>query len=168
MRISYDEVSGAFTIYLRDGEPDHSEDFSEKGDVYVDVDAEGNVLSLEVLGFEDLRAALLERGGELEIPDRLEVPTDPTPPYHSTRRPDATSLREAISSLPPKQQEVLYLLYNEGLTRGEAAERLGISLAAVHRRNRNATKSLRTILRQRGRGEEDERSLEAALASLGP
>jgi uncharacterized protein YuzE len=41
VRISYGKESGAFTIYLREGEPDHAEDFSREADVYVDVDAEG-------------------------------------------------------------------------------------------------------------------------------
>ena len=41
MRISYDKESGAFTIYLREGKPDHAEDFSKEADVDVDVEAEG-------------------------------------------------------------------------------------------------------------------------------
>jgi hypothetical protein len=69
VRISYDKESGAFTIYLREGKPDHAEDFSKKADVYVD--AEGWVLSIEALSFEDLRMALEERGGNLEIPERI-------------------------------------------------------------------------------------------------
>ena len=48
MRISYDRGPGAFTIYLREGKPDHA-DFSKEADVYVDVDAEGRVLSIEAL-----------------------------------------------------------------------------------------------------------------------
>ncbi len=71
VRISYDKESGAFTIYLREGKPDHAEDISNKADVYVDVDAEGRVLSIEALSFEDLRMALEERGGNLEIPERI-------------------------------------------------------------------------------------------------
>ena len=67
MRISYDKESGAFTIYLREGKPDHAEDFSKEADVYVD--AEGRVMSIEALSFEDLRMALEERGGSLEIPE---------------------------------------------------------------------------------------------------
>ncbi len=71
VRISYDKESGAFTIYLREGKPDHAEDFSKEADVYVDVDAEGWVLSVEALSFEDLRMALEECGGNLEIPERI-------------------------------------------------------------------------------------------------
>lgn len=71
VRISYDKESGAFTIYLREGKPDHAEDFSKEADVYVDVDAEGRVLSIEALSFEDLRIALEECGRNLEIPERI-------------------------------------------------------------------------------------------------
>lgn len=72
MRISYDKESGAFTIYLREGKPDHAEDFSKEADVYIDVDAEGRVLSIEALSFEDLRITLEECGGNLEIPEWLD------------------------------------------------------------------------------------------------
>lgn len=71
MRISYDKESGAFTIYLREGKPDHAEDFSKEADVCVDVDTEGRVLSIEALSFEDLRMALEECGGSLEILERI-------------------------------------------------------------------------------------------------
>ena len=73
MRISHDKVSGALYIKLREGKYDHTEDFSEKADVYLDVDAEGDVLGLEALSFEDLAEAIEERGGKLELPERLAV-----------------------------------------------------------------------------------------------
>jgi uncharacterized protein YuzE len=72
VRIDHDKVSGALYIKLRDGEYDHTEDFSEKADVYLAVDADGNVLGLEVLSFEDLAQAIEERGGKLEVPERVE------------------------------------------------------------------------------------------------
>jgi uncharacterized protein YuzE len=82
VRISYDKESGAFTIYLREGQPDHAEDFSREADVYVDVDAEGRVLSLEALSFEDLRIALEECDGNLEIPERLsQAPSGKPEPF---------------------------------------------------------------------------------------
>jgi uncharacterized protein YuzE len=71
VRISYDKESGAFTIYVREGKPDHAEDLAKEADVYVDVDAEGRVLSIEALSFEDLRMALEECGGNLEIPEQI-------------------------------------------------------------------------------------------------
>jgi uncharacterized protein YegP (UPF0339 family)/uncharacterized protein YuzE len=72
MRIDHDKVSGALYIKLREGEYDHTEDFSERADVYLDVDAEGNVLGLEALSFEDLAQAIAERGGKLDVPDRID------------------------------------------------------------------------------------------------
>jgi uncharacterized protein YuzE len=71
MRINHDKVSGALYIKLREGEYDHTEDFSEGADVYLDVDAEGNVLGLEALSFEDLAQAIEERGGKLEVPEQV-------------------------------------------------------------------------------------------------
>ncbi len=79
MRISHDKVSGALYIKLREGEYDHTEDFSEKADVYLDVDAEGDVLGLEALSFEDLAQAIDERGGKLELPERLVVSSEEKP-----------------------------------------------------------------------------------------
>lgn len=75
MRISHDKESGALYIKLREGRYDHTEDFSEKADVYVDVDAEGNVLGLEALSFDDLAMAVEERGGKLDVPDKLAAHT---------------------------------------------------------------------------------------------
>ncbi|MBA2692562.1 MAG: DUF2283 domain-containing protein [Rubrobacter sp.] len=73
MKIRHDAESGAIYIKLREGRPDHTEDFSEKADVYVDVDPEGYVVGLEALSFGDLAQAIEEHGGELDIPDRLEI-----------------------------------------------------------------------------------------------
>lgn len=73
MRIDYDKVSGALYIKIREGQPDHTEDFSEKADVYLDVDAEGNMLGLEALSRRFGRAAE-ESGGKLEVPEKLSSP----------------------------------------------------------------------------------------------
>jgi uncharacterized protein YuzE len=71
VKISHDKVSGALYFKLREGEYDHTEDYSEKADVYLDVDANGNVLGLEALSFEDLAEAIEESDGELGVPDRV-------------------------------------------------------------------------------------------------
>ena len=71
MKIEYDKESGALYFRLREGMPDHAEDFSEKADVYAHVDSEGNVLGLEALSLEDLIQVLEEREGKLEVPQRL-------------------------------------------------------------------------------------------------
>ncbi|MDP8953292.1 MAG: DUF2283 domain-containing protein [Actinomycetota bacterium] len=70
MNITHDKESGALYIRLRDGSYSHTEDFSEGADVYLDVDADGTVLGLEALSFEDLAQAIEERGGRLDVPDR--------------------------------------------------------------------------------------------------
>jgi uncharacterized protein YuzE len=72
LRIRHDKQSGTLYIKLREGQYDPTEDFSERADVYLDVDADGNVLGLEALSFENLAIAVEERGGELEL---LEPPT---------------------------------------------------------------------------------------------
>ena len=74
MRIDYDKVSGALYIKIREGTYSHSEDFSEKADVYLDVDAEGNVLGLEALSFDDLAQVAEERGGKLDVPEKIGSP----------------------------------------------------------------------------------------------
>lgn len=70
--ITHDKESGALYVKLRDGQYDHTEDFSKKADVYLDVDTEGNVLGFEALSFEDLAQAIEERDGKLDVPERLE------------------------------------------------------------------------------------------------
>lgn len=96
MRIDHDKVSGALYIKIRNGEYDHTEDFSERADVYVDVDAAGNVLGLEALSFEDLAEAIEEHGGALELPDRLSgdeepgIAVDPDSEVEISRGPSET------------------------------------------------------------------------------
>ena len=72
MGISHDKESEALYFKLRDGEYDHTEDFSEGADVYLDVVQHGNVLGLEALSFEDWAQAIEERSGNLDVPERLE------------------------------------------------------------------------------------------------
>jgi uncharacterized protein YuzE len=74
LKIDYDKVSGALYISIREGEYSHTEDFSEKADVYLDVDSEGNVLGLEALSFEDLKQAVEERGGKIDVPEKIVSP----------------------------------------------------------------------------------------------
>lgn len=135
MRISHDKASGALYLELREGEYDHTEDFSEGADVYLDVDAEGAVLGLEALSFEDLAQAIDEHGGQLEVPDRLGTSDE--------READANlNPTEIMSTLTPRDREVLQLLA-EGLTNREIAERLALSRSTVR-------VSLRSVMRAIG------------------
>jgi RNA polymerase sigma factor (sigma-70 family) len=57
-------------------------------------------------------------------------------------------LHEAIQRLTHKQQTVLYLLYVQQLTEGEAAERLGVSQQAINKVKQAALAVLREQLGQ--------------------
>lgn len=70
MQSSYDRESGILYLRIREGNPERTEEFSRTAEVYVDVDAEGNVLGLEALSFEDLGRACEERGGKLDVPEK--------------------------------------------------------------------------------------------------
>jgi RNA polymerase sigma factor (sigma-70 family) len=158
VRIDHDKVSGALYIKLRDGKYDHTEDFSQRADVYLDVDAEGNVLGLEALSFEDLAQAIEERGGKLEVPDRFGRPAEGG--Y------DLDELRDAISSLEPRQQEALRLVCFEGLDTSEVAARLGVSYMTARRLHRTALQNLGRVLAERELGMVNDASLEALLFTL--
>ena len=70
MKIKFDKESGAFYITIRDGEYSETLDLVDPGfGAYVDIDAEGNVLGLEFLSFEEF-AEITAEG--LEIPERIE------------------------------------------------------------------------------------------------
>lgn len=134
MRISHDKVSGALYVELREGEYDHTEDFSEGADVYLDVDAEGTVLGLEALSFEDLAQAIDEHGGQLEVPDRLRTSNE--------SEADANlNPTEIMAALTPRDREVLQLLA-EGLTNREIAERLALSQSTVRVSLRSVNRAL--------------------------
>jgi DNA-binding NarL/FixJ family response regulator len=134
VRISHDKVSGALYVELREGEYDHTEDFSDGADVYLDVDAKGTVLGLEALSFEDLAQAIDEHGGQLEVPDRLGTSDE--------SEADANlSSTEIMAALTPRDREVLQLLA-EGLTDREIAERLILSLSIVRVSLRNVMRAL--------------------------
>lgn len=76
-----------------------------------------------------------------DIPD--EGP-DPAEVYEANERKHAVD--RAIASLIPSQQVVIRMKYEEDLTPGEIAERLGISLSAVSHRLQRAEDILRAML----------------------
>lgn len=61
-------------------------------------------------------------------------------------RADGRSLREAVDKLPPGQREAITLLKLQELSLKEAADRSGMSIAALKVATHRALKSLRTIL----------------------
>lgn len=70
MRIKFDQVSGAFYIHVRDGDPFEALEIGPGA--YIHIDEHGTVLQLEFLSLEEF--AELTAGG-LEIPDLIEDPT---------------------------------------------------------------------------------------------
>jgi hypothetical protein len=61
-----------------------------------------------------------------------------------------SALDAALDALPPSYREPLVLCYLEGLTRDEAAARLGIPLATLHTRIDRARKRLHAVLTRAG------------------
>ena len=58
----------------------------------------------------------------------------------------ARAVREALSTLPPEQKQMLYLAFFEGLSHSQIAERTGIAIGTVKSRIRAPLKKLRTTL----------------------
>jgi len=64
--------------------------------------------------------------------------------YESVER--KMDLMEAMKELKPEEQNVLALIFNEGLSQRSAADRLGISQMSVSRIQRRATEKLKNIM----------------------
>lgn len=158
MRIDYDKVSRALYIKIREGTYSHSEDFSEKADVYLDVDAEGNVLGLEALSFDDLTQAAEEHDGKLEIPNYWTT--------SDNNFPQQEVLLAALEALPPRRQEVLKLRFTEGLTQSEIARLQGTSAAEISEVTRSALRDLKEALKPEFGNEENDASLKEALTLI--
>jgi RNA polymerase sigma factor (sigma-70 family) len=76
---------------------------------------------------------------------------DPTDPFANTEWRDLRSLLDAeLTQLPAKLHAPLVLCYLDGLTRDEAAQRLGWSLRTLHRRLDEGRQRLRQRLTRRG------------------
>lgn len=167
MRIEHDKVSGALYVRLRDGEYDHTEDFSKGADVYLDVDAEGNVLGLEALSFEDLALAIDERGGKLEVPERVVLiegqlreigQAIPEPRIRTEEAAElfATRFRESYQALAEGNREALEELIE---AQQEASqELLRKALDAYNRALTDALNRYSHNLEESGKGSEPGRS----------
>lgn len=97
----------------------------------------------------NLRIDMLRRAArpEPDADDPFFVP-DPAPPAHETmsRDQEATRLHDALSGLPPEQQEVLRLAFFEDKPHTQVAEELGIPLGTVKSRIRLAFRRMRAEL----------------------
>jgi RNA polymerase sigma factor (sigma-70 family) len=78
------------------------------------------------------------------------VPEAVEPVDRMTGRELLSALDAALDALPPSYREPLVLCYLEGLTRDEAAARLGIPLATLHTRIDRARKRLHAVLTRAG------------------
>lgn len=84
------------------------------------------------------------RGGrELLLPDLSERYSV----LHKERRKNISLPLEILS---PRQQEVIYLLFYDGLSEEEAAEKLGISRASLRTHRNRALKKLKAELEKIG------------------
>jgi uncharacterized protein YuzE len=71
-RISHDPESGALYVRLREGEYHETISLGDPGlGAGVDVDAQGNVLGVEFLSFEEFAEVVADSGGALELPENL-------------------------------------------------------------------------------------------------
>ena len=162
-RFSHDAESGAMYFRLREGEIAETVQIEEPGfGAYVDVDHDGRILGIEFLSFEEFKQVVAEAGGKLDIPERLYRVSAPR------EVPEQNAVRVALASLEPREREILRLRFFEGLTAREAADRLGISVAAAYRLHKAALTNLRAALYGgEGPGEDsDERAIEDALSLL--
>jgi len=75
-----------------------------------------------------------------------DLPADSDPEHEVAQEAAHQQLRRALADLPPRQREILRLLYGEGFTRAQIAERLNISERIVKRDLINAYCTLRTVL----------------------
>ncbi|MBA3423334.1 MAG: DUF2283 domain-containing protein [Rubrobacter sp.] len=75
-RLTHDPESGAGYIRLREGEYAETIPLTPGLGVGVDIDAEGLVLGIEFLSFEEYAELVGRAGGALELPERIEDPAN--------------------------------------------------------------------------------------------
>jgi RNA polymerase sigma factor (sigma-70 family) len=169
VRIKFDKESGAFYLTIREGEYSETLDLVDPGfGAYMDVDAEGNVLGVEFLSFEEF-AEITENG--LEIPDRVED----VEAFVKERKDHGRALAEleekerrdmvqaALDALLPPERDVVELYFFQGLKAPEIAKMRGVPLGLVRANLRSAVQNLRTTLRPESGDEENEAEIKEDL-----
>src|SRR5262245_4696083 len=81
---------------------------------------------------------------------RAAAPAEVAPVDRMTGRELLAALDEAIDRLPPRYRDPIVLCYLEGLTRDQAAARLGVPLATLHTRIDRGRKRLHDALTRGG------------------
>ena len=72
-----------------------------------------------------------QMGSIEDMPELLEFPSDEDIAGAHAEREQLKKLHDCLGRLPPKHREILQLVYFEGLTRDQIAERTGETLATV-------------------------------------
>jgi RNA polymerase sigma-70 factor (ECF subfamily) len=83
--------------------------------------------------------------------NRLESVPVPDPERLASRSEATRRLRESLGALPPRQRELLHLVFYQDLTLEEAAQVVGISVGTVRTHYHRAKTRLRQMLDTRGR-----------------
>jgi RNA polymerase sigma-70 factor (ECF subfamily) len=83
--------------------------------------------------------------------NRLESVPVPDPERLASRSEATRRLRESLGALPPRQRELLHLVFYQDLTLEEAAQVVGISVGTVRTHYHRAKIRLLQMLDTRGR-----------------
>ena len=87
MKLRYDPGSGV--LYMRFREGNIEETVQHADGVYLDIDAEGQVLGAEFLTLKELAETVTAEGGKWELPERIEDPDS----YEASRTESLTRMR---------------------------------------------------------------------------
>jgi RNA polymerase sigma-70 factor (ECF subfamily) len=104
---------------------------------------------------EHHRRVRVHRAGMERLGREPSGPTarDVDPAQAAERRETATALREALAGLPPRQREVLHLVFYEGLSVREASEVMDVSVGSARVHYDRGKRRLRLLLADRYAGE---------------
>jgi RNA polymerase sigma-70 factor (ECF subfamily) len=78
--------------------------------------------------------------------DQLDEPVVPTPEQEALANEEGAAARRALGRLPVEQRALLTMLYLDGLTQREVADRLAVPLGTVKSRTHAAMRALRRSL----------------------
>ncbi len=107
----------------------------------------------EIRGLDlgSLQVESLEDGRETNLADMIAGPSDLDPLHIFLERERRQLLAKAITQLPPREQQVLALYYQEELTMKETGEVMGVGESRVSQIHSLAVARLRTILAEMGK-----------------